>query len=77
MFRLLRAFFRPMKVIAEELKIIRQLYELDLASRERPIFRQTETPTKGDTTVTYAGVEDRTPRYKQWLGLDEGFDENE
>lgn len=63
----LLAFFRPLRSIASELRIIRELYELDLQSRDNPIIRQTERPSKADTEVSYSGVTDRTPRHKRWF----------
>ncbi len=68
MFRALLAIFRPMKQIADELRILRQLYEADLESRQPPIYRLTETPSKRDTEVSYAGVRDERPIYKKWFG---------
>jgi len=43
----------PFASIAQELRIIRELYEADLASRTPPVYRVVEDPTDGDTTVTY------------------------
>lgn len=59
----IRAFMHPFGTIARELQIIRELYELELAAhtdhqgRPDPIRRVTEAPSKNDTEVTYAGVD--------------------
>ena len=55
MLKWLQSFFHPWQTIAQELTILRQLYELDLESHKPPIYRITEKPSKGDTTVSYAG----------------------
>lgn len=55
--------FFPLKAIAEELRILRELYELDLGAktdhlgRPTPIYRVTEAPNRLDTQVTFAGSE--------------------
>lgn len=68
MFRTLRALFRPLTSIAKELAIIRQLYEADLASRPNPIYRVTEKPSKGDTEVTWSGVDrEQEPAHRRWF----------
>lgn len=66
--RTLLAIFRPLAAIAKELRIIRELYEADLESRQPPIYRVTEKPSKRDTEVSYAGVTDERPVYKKWFG---------
>jgi len=66
MLRQLLMFFRPLRVIASELTVIRQLLELELASRDPPIVRITESPRADDTTVSYQGIEDRRPKHKRW-----------
>lgn len=43
----------PFTSIASEIRILRELYELDLASRNPAIIRVTEAPNKNDTEVTY------------------------
>ena len=48
----------PFGQIAQELRILRELYELDLSSRTPPIIRVTETPRKDDTTVSYGTGEE-------------------
>jgi hypothetical protein len=45
---------------------IRELIELDLASRNPPIIRITERGRVTDTEVSYQGVEDMRPRFKRW-----------
>jgi len=67
MLRALLAIFRPMATIARELTTLRELYELDLGSRQPPLFRVTEKPNKRDTEVSYSGVEDLRPGYKRWF----------
>lgn len=68
MLRLLLAFVRPLHVIASELKILRQLYEADLDSRDPPIYRVTEKPHKSDTEVSYMGVdEEPKKKFKMWF----------
>lgn len=47
----------PLAAIARELQILRELYELDLAMRG--IRRITESPSPGDTEVTYGEAEHR------------------
>ncbi len=56
--------FLPLNAIVRELATLRELYELDLASRNPPIMRITEEPSKGDTEVTYM---DDPPRKKSAL----------
>lgn len=56
-------YLAPFQAIAKELKTIRELYELELASRERPVIRVTEEPSKHDTEVFY-GDEDIGPKSK-------------
>lgn len=60
MFRRLLGLLSPFHDIARELKILRELYEAELAERDPPIIRRTEKPRKSDTVVSYAGEEDRT-----------------
>lgn len=52
----------PFSQIARELTIMRELYELDLASRNPPIIRITESPSEGDTEVTYTGEQVKAKR---------------
>ncbi len=68
MLRALLAIFRPMKQIADELRIIRQLYEAELESRQPPIYRITEAPSKRNVEISYTGVADERPMYKRWFG---------
>lgn len=65
MFKVLLALFRPLHEIAKDLRILRELYELDLGSRNPPLYRVTEKPSKHDTEV----VEDvdMRPLWKRWL----------
>jgi hypothetical protein len=55
----LRETFLPFAAIAAELRIIRELYELELASRvdsagrPTPIYRVTESPSPSDTEVFF------------------------
>lgn len=53
------AMLHPFGMIARELSIIRELYEIDLASRNPPVRRVTEEPSRYDTEVSYAGVEEK------------------
>lgn len=64
-FAALRITLRPFGSIARELKIIRELYELELSSRNPPIMRVTEKPSRKDTQVSYMGVEDKKGRQAQ------------
>jgi hypothetical protein len=74
--RFLFSIFRPFASIARELRIIRELYELDLASRRPdPIYRLTEKASKKDTEVSYSGVIDDRPMYKRWF--EQGDEEDE
>lgn len=77
MLRLLLSLLRPLPELAKELRLLRELYELDLASRTPPVYRLTEKPSKRDTEVTYQGQSDDTPRHKRWFqgaGLPEDED---
>ncbi len=71
MLRALLAIFRPMAAIARELRILRELYEMDLGSRQPPLYRQTEKPSKKDTEVSYTGVADDRPGYRRWGPADD------
>ena len=55
-------FVLPLRQIATELRIMRELHELDLAARG--IQRVTEKPKKTDTTVGYQGVAEDRPKFK-------------
>ena len=75
MIRTLLALFRPFATIARELRFLRELYEADLGSREKPIYRLTEQASRRDTEVLYDGVAPDKPGYKAWLthdAVDEG-----
>lgn len=50
--RLLR-LFRPLYSISRDLHRLTDLYELELASRDPPIMKRTESPDDSDTQVTY------------------------
>lgn len=67
----------PLREIAKELRILRELYELDLSQRERPVIRSTEKPSKSDTEVSYMGVKDERPKYKRWFMPDAAPDEED
>lgn len=65
MIRTLLSLLRPIVTISKELRIIRELYEADCASRN--IYRITEPSNVRNTEVSYAGVIDETPKYKRWI----------
>lgn len=65
----------PLKTIASELRLLRHLYELDLASRNPPVYRLTQRPKKTDTEVLYPDVEDERPKHKRGFEVDDD-DEN-
>lgn len=65
MFRILRSILSPTRAIAAELKILRELYEMDLASRN--LYRTTQTADKGDTEISYSGVEEPRSKVGSWL----------
>jgi hypothetical protein len=73
--RFLFSIFRPFASIARELRILRELYELDLGSRNPPLYRLTEKASKKDTEVSYSGVVDDRPMYKRWF--EQGDEEEE
>lgn len=59
----LAVFFAPLQAIAnsllriaQDLHVMRQLYEAELAERKPPILLRTEKPSDEDTEVTYYGV---------------------
>ena len=68
----IKVFFLPIPVIASalqdiasELRIIREMYELELsdgriAEHKSPLVRVTEDPKKSDTTVTFGEDETET-----------------
>ncbi len=76
----LKQIIHPFSEIASELRILRELYEAELAERlvivpERaavqaaPIRRVTEKPSIHDTEVSYMGVEEKPGRadiFGQW-----------
>lgn len=66
--------------IAQELRILRELYELELGARREdpmhtipaPIFRITEEPGRSDTEVSYADDEPKVPNaYEKLFGVEE------
>jgi hypothetical protein len=59
--------FAPFTAIAQELRTLRELYELDLASRNPPIIRVTEAPSKGDTTVLYGEEPEEKGKLREML----------
>lgn len=61
MFKWLRSIFLPFYAIAEELRIIRELYEKELMERDKPIVRITDQPKKGDVEVLWT---DDAPKKK-------------
>jgi hypothetical protein len=65
--RTLLSLLRPLPEIARSLRLIAELYELELASRNPPVLRVTERPSEKDTEVLYAGVKDDRPLYKRWF----------
>ena len=54
MWKKLMDLVAPFASIAQELRIIRELYELELSQRPSPIIRITEKARRTDTEVTYA-----------------------
>ncbi len=73
--RLIRAIFSPMKLIAAELRIIRELYELELESRNPPIMRVTETPNPRFDTEVWSGEEETKPGWRKFLAFDKPEEE--
>ena len=70
MIGILTEVLRPLnslRIIAQELSAIRELYELELAARERPIYRTTEQAKKSDTEVSYAGMPVAKKSSWKWL----------
>ena len=70
----------PLKQIAEELRIIRELYEEELSTRPKelggPIYRVTEKPSKQDTQV-FMPDDEEIPKHKRWFGIDDSDEEEE
>lgn len=74
-FNRLKDIFLPFSQIAKELAIIREMYELELSSRNPPIIRVTEEPRRGDTEVSYT---DDKPKAKSALKrMLEGWDDED
>jgi hypothetical protein len=78
--RVARTVFAPQRAIAgtllslhDELRLLRTLYELDLASRTPPVLRETEPARKDDTEVSNMNDEDSpVPKWKRgWAPVDE------
>ena len=71
----INAFFLPLNAIAialqeiaVEIKILRELAELELSSRSTALIRITESPKKGDTEIFYGlGPEDEKEQKRQAL----------
>ena len=59
MWKKLMDLVAPFASMAQELRIIRELYELELSQRPFPIIRITERAKRTDTEVSYA---DEVPR---------------
>lgn len=59
MWRKLYQLVAPFAAIAEELKNLRELYELELSERYK-IYRRTEEPKETDTEVSYTGEKVKT-----------------
>lgn len=57
MFGRLFRLFTPFQSIAEDLHVMRELYEKELSERVPPIIRITQTPRSDDTIVEYMGAE--------------------
>lgn len=55
MIRLLLSLFRPLAGMAADLRMLRELYELDMQSRG--LYRRVEKPEKDDTEVSYSHEE--------------------
>jgi hypothetical protein len=73
--RLLLSFLRPLATIAQELHILRQLYEMELAARDPPLYRVTEQPNPSNTEVMY-GTSD-PPKQKKWPWSEDVIEEVE
>ena len=72
--RTLLGIIRPFASIARELRTLRELFELELASRNPPVIRHTERARKSDTEVSYMGVQESVPGYKRWFTAAEESD---
>jgi len=75
----------PFAAIAEELRIIRELYEEELSERvivvgdrivPAPVRRITEKPSKHDTEVSYPGDEMKPRRVNIFEPWDEGDEDD-
>jgi len=63
----IREWLNPLATIAHELSILRELYEMDLASRTPPLIRITETPGRSDTTVSYGEEDENKGKLKDLM----------
>ena len=61
----IRDLLLPFSSIAQELRILRELYELDLANRNPPTIRITEAPKKGDTEVLWDELTEEQTKLKE------------
>jgi len=68
------ALIHPFGVIARELTLLRELYELELSARTPPIRRITESPSSKDTEVFY-GVEEEKRTESTLIDPADKFDE--
>lgn len=71
MIQLLLSLLRPLSRLADEIRIIRELYEQDLASRDNPIYRVTQSPSKEDTEISYSDGPDLRRKTKRWFSAAE------
>lgn len=72
MFRLIRSIISPARGILSELRIIRELYELELEAQG--IRRITERPNRTDTEVFYTGEQIHKKTFREWLTRQEAAD---
>lgn len=59
----------PFAVIARELTTLRELYEMELASRNPPLIRITESPDVKDTEVYYTGEDEEKRKPSAMLDM--------
>ena len=64
---------RSLDRISENLSIIRELYEEELAQRSRPVWRVTERPGTSDTEILYSS---EPPPRRDPFSPEEDEDEN-
>lgn len=77
MIKWLKSVFIPFSVIATELRIIRELYELELQSRNPPIIRVTESPSRSDTEVTFGSEMKEKSKLRKLMDGDIEEDEDD